>query len=163
MWTYKTIWNICISDFTVASLLLDLMLTFTKKCAIGQMNVNSNKLKIWTNKMSDGQHGRCGCVSSMLSSSHYRAVQCKTIRNSWSYPSFDLCHMQTNYIILAGRILGAEDMSALLHRHVLRGRLLPLWVIGCGKPSWPLTPPSRLQQSERSLAGLVGVIYKVNI
>lgn len=91
MWTYKTIWNICISDFAVASLLLDslkkknLVLTSTKMCAIGQTNEYSNKLKIWENKTFDCQHGRWGCVSSILSSSHYRTVRCKTIRNSWSF------------------------------------------------------------------------------
>ena len=34
----------------------------------------------------------------------------------------------------------AEEMSALLHRHVLRGRRLPLWGIDSSKMRWPLTP-----------------------
>lgn len=34
----------------------------------------------------------------------------------------------------------AEEVSALLHRHVLRGRLLPLWGIDSSKMRWPLTP-----------------------
>lgn len=38
--------------------------------------------------MFDCQHGRCGCVSSILSSSHYRTVQCKTLRSSCFFVFF---------------------------------------------------------------------------
>lgn len=60
-------------------------------------------------------------------------------RISWSFPSFDPCHTQTSDIIIAGRVLSAEDMSALLHRHILRRRLLPLCVLCSSKLWWPLT------------------------
>lgn len=74
-----------------------------------------------------------------------------------SFPSLDLCYMQTNDIIFVGRVLSAQDMSVLLHRHVQRGQLLPLWMIGPSKSAWPLT---WLQGYECSCTDPVGALTR---
>lgn len=81
-------------------------------------------------------------------------LQNGTVQNDQrrSFPSLDLCHRQTNDIIIEGRVLSAQDMSVLLHRHVQRGRLLTADVT--------FDLPSRLQQSEWSSIGLVGALTR---
>lgn len=61
----------------------NLLLTSTKMCAIGQTNEYSNKLKKYEQtKRLIVNIADEAAVSSISSSSHYRTVQCKTIRNS---------------------------------------------------------------------------------
>lgn len=144
MWTYRTIWNICISDFIAASLWINgffsknLMLTFTKMCAISQMNEYSNKLHIWTNKMFDCQH------ASPPSCPVYIAEQCKTIGKT---PVFSFI----------GSLSHADEWH---HCTECRGYVCSpsparpvrtsASALSSSEPRWPLTPPSRLQQSEWS-------------
>lgn len=158
MWTYKTIWNICISDFAVASLLLDslkkkknLLLTSTKMCAIGQTNEYSNKLKKYEQtKRLIVNIADEAAVSSISSSSHYRTVQCKTIRNSWSFSFMGFLSHADKWHHHSGMCFKCRVCCPSPARPaVSRGDL------------WP--PPSRLRQSGRSLADLVGIIYKVNV
>lgn len=62
--------------------------------------------------------------------------------------------------MMEGWVSSEEDVvwSALLQQ----GPLLRLWMTGPGTPKQPLTlPTSRLRKSERSLDGLVGVVYRV--
>lgn len=90
-------------------------------------------------------------------------VQCKTKRKTQifsfigSLSQLDKWHHHSGTCFKCRRY----TVSVLLHRHILRGLLLPFWVIGSSKPRWPLTP-TRLLKAEWSEAGLVGVISDVN-
>lgn len=74
-----------------------------------------------------------------------------------------LLHAEKKDIIIAGRVLSEKDTSALLSFTGTSCRDVSFsseWLAPVSQSAlWP--PPSRLRQSERSLEGLVGVIYKV--
>lgn len=74
-----------------------------------------------------------------------------------------LLHAEKKDISTAGRVLSEEDMSALLSFTGTSCRDVSFsseWLAPVSRSAlWP--PLSRLRQSERSLEGLVGVIYKV--
>lgn len=133
------------------------MLTFTKMCAIGQMNEYPNKLKIWANKMFDRQHGCWGCISSILSRSHYRTVQCKNDQklltfsimgylshaDKWHHHSRTRCKRKC-LLSFTGTSCWDDSFRSEWMAPVSWGDLCPL--------------PPRLGQSKGSLAHLVGVI-----
>lgn len=98
------------------------------------------RTKEYSNKKRE-QHGRRGCLSSILSGSHYRTVQCKNDpKTSHLFPSWGPCHASTRWHH------HTADASALLHRHIHLGddsfrseRRAPLG------PTWPPTPTFKVK------------------
>lgn len=82
-----------------------------------------------------------GCVSPISTGSHYRTVQCKVIGNSRSFSfggggDYVTCRQMTSS--RQGRILSAEDVSALLHQHVLWGTSPSEWLAPVSQADlWP--------------------------
>lgn len=137
MWTYKTIWNISISDFTVASPWLTGLLNQKKETPADiHKNVCHRSHKYifrWTKK-----YEQTNCL---IVNVHLLHIVQFTLQNGTSEIfSFvgSLSHAD-KWHYHSGPCF--KDVSVLLHRHIHQGRLLPLWLIGSSKPRWPLTPP----------------------
>ena len=131
----------------------NLVLTFTKMCVIGQMNECSNHFIIWANKRFDCQHPSPPSCSVHITEQYSAKRSEKIFSFIGSLSEADKLHHHSGTRFTC---TGCVCSPSQAHP----AGMTPS---GSSKPRRPLTPASRLQQSEWSCAGLEGVVNEVNV